>query len=93
MTQAKKARFNLTLIFGFLLTGLGVFFTFIFPFCLDLTFRQLMVLKQNSFVTDMWKDIPIAIPINFYVFHLENPNQFLRGAKPKVKEVGPYRFL
>lgn len=52
---------------------------------------QLQVAEDNDF-TKMWSHSPIPIKINIYVFSIMNPDEFLGGAKAKLREYGPYTY-
>lgn len=41
---------------------------------------------------EQWLNPPIDVYMNFYIFDLKNPDQFIRGAKPKLQEIGPFVF-
>ena len=40
-----------------------------------------------------WKNLPIPIYMQFYMFDCENPEEVLQGAKPQVVERGPYTYM
>ena len=52
-----------------------------------------MKLAEGSPLTDNWQNAPIALDGCFYIFELKNAQQFLKGAKPKLQEHGPYCYL
>lgn len=41
-----------------------------------------------------WKEPTSVLPLyqNFYFLEIENPQEVIQGAKPKVKEIGPYVY-
>ena len=46
----------------------------------------------NEYITAKWIDPPVQPKLKIYVFNFTNPEEFLNGAKPKLREVGPYVF-
>lgn len=41
---------------------------------------------------EQWVKFPIPVRYAYYFFNVENPREALRGAKPRVREVGPFCF-
>lgn len=41
---------------------------------------------------EIWKNPPADIYVDFYVWHLENPLEVEKGAKPNVTQRGPYTY-
>ncbi|UYV72752.1 scav-3 [Cordylochernes scorpioides] len=53
---------------------------------------QELPLENNSMVYNLWKDIPLPFYQKFYFFNVDNPSQFLDGAKLKLTQKGPYVY-
>ena len=51
-----------------------------------------MVFKEGNIFTTVWQNPPVSLPIKFYFFNLENPDEFQNGAKPRMREMGPYVY-
>lgn len=51
-----------------------------------------MKLVPGNFIYDVWLNLPIDLRMNFYLFNLVNPNEFLLGSKPVFEEVGPFVY-
>lgn len=34
----------------------------------------------------------VALDSEYYLFGIKNPNEFIRGSKPIIKEIGPYKY-
>ncbi|KNC20910.1 hypothetical protein FF38_00324 [Lucilia cuprina] len=49
-------------------------------------------LKPNSETRQMWEKFPIPVMFSIYVFNITNPQDVENGAKPKLKETGPFVF-
>ena len=41
---------------------------------------------------EYWLDPPVPIYIQFYMFNLTNPEEFLQGEKPSLSQSGPYTY-
>lgn len=56
-----------------------------------------MVDSFNSSTYDIWQDTnsPDAPPLymNFHVFNITNPDEWLAGAKPVLVDIGPYAYV
>ncbi|XP_062907347.1 lysosome membrane protein 2-like [Mobula hypostoma] len=50
-------------------------------------------LKLNSEAYKNWKDPPVPVYMQIFFFHIENPEEILKGNQPMVREVGPYTYL
>ncbi|XP_068238075.1 protein croquemort-like [Palaemon carinicauda] len=49
-----------------------------------------MELREGTDNFDMWKKTPFPMILKLYIFNITNHEDFLNGAKPKLKECGPY---
>ncbi|XP_072117013.1 lysosome membrane protein 2-like isoform X3 [Mobula birostris] len=50
-------------------------------------------LKLNSEAYKNWKDPPVPVYMQIFFFHIENPEEILKGNQPMVREVGPYTYM
>lgn len=50
------------------------------------------MIKNGSQVYDMWRKPTIPIYFQVYVFDLQNPQEVINGARPYLKERGPYTY-
>uniref|UniRef100_A0AAV2IU76 Lysosome membrane protein 2-like n=1 Tax=Knipowitschia caucasica TaxID=637954 RepID=A0AAV2IU76_KNICA len=48
--------------------------------------------RKGSRVFDSWKRPPPPVYMEFFFFNVTNVEEFLAGAKPRVKQVGPYAY-
>ena len=62
------------------------------PFILNWLFSQIMVLKENTLLFNLWKTPDIPIPIKLYIYHIDNPDDFVDGKKAKLVQKGPYVY-
>lgn len=49
-------------------------------------------LKPGTDVRALWSKIPFEIDFKIYLFNVTNPDEIKNGAKPILREVGPYFF-
>jgi len=65
--------------------------------CKGMAFRALykaeLALGPRSSTFPAWKDLPFPMPTSFYLYHVSNPGEVARGAKPLLKEKGPFTFF
>ncbi|XP_015913056.1 platelet glycoprotein 4 [Parasteatoda tepidariorum] len=55
--------------------------------------KKELTLKPGNEFFDIWKELPIPIYQNIYIFNITNPFEFEHeGKKPKLEELGPYVF-
>jgi hypothetical protein len=40
----------------------------------------------------MWSNFPDPVGFNVYIFNVTNPMEIQKGAKPVLREVGPYVY-
>jgi len=55
-------------------------------------YKSQLALSPNSASFPMWQTLPEPILTSFYLFHVLNPAQVSKGAKPQLEERGPYTF-
>lgn len=53
---------------------------------------QNTILKEGTQQWNLFKKIPFPFDTKIYFFDVQNVNEILQGAKPVVKEVGPYVY-
>lgn len=51
-----------------------------------------MIIKEGNELYEIWRDVPIPIHMQFYMFDLVNPQEVLDGGKPCVAQRGPYTY-
>ncbi|XP_066152084.1 sensory neuron membrane protein 2-like [Euwallacea fornicatus] len=74
-----------------LIVGLYLGFSFL-PKFVDKKLLEAKVLKEN---TEQWKTfmkVPFSLNFKVYLFTIVNHEEVLKGAKPAVKETGPYVY-
>lgn len=49
-------------------------------------------LQEGSEAYDVWKEIPVPIYMQYWFFNVENPYNVSQGAKPVLRQVGPYTY-
>ncbi|XP_068430555.1 lysosome membrane protein 2-like isoform X2 [Clinocottus analis] len=53
---------------------------------------QEIVLVEGSRVFESWKSPPPPVYMEYFFFNFTNVDAFLEGAKPELKQVGPYAY-
>ncbi|KAK9506592.1 hypothetical protein O3M35_008493 [Rhynocoris fuscipes] len=51
-----------------------------------------VIFSENGETFEMWKKPEVDLLLKVYLFNVTNKDEFLRGAKLKVQEVGPYVY-
>ena len=74
----------------FLLTGLLVLVAG--PGMLEKKILQTMALAPGSDRLQSWLVPPVQAHLTGYGFHVTNPEEVMQGAKPILKEVGPFVY-
>ncbi|KAK6627435.1 hypothetical protein RUM44_009912 [Polyplax serrata] len=64
----------------------------ILPMVVRNKIADIIPLKENSESFKRWKDPPVPIYFSVYVFHVNNPDDIIKGATPSVTEKGPYVY-
>lgn len=49
-------------------------------------------LAPGTEIREMFLNIPFSLEFRIYMFNVTNPMEIQSGAKPIVKEVGPYCY-
>ncbi|XP_030837087.1 lysosome membrane protein 2 [Strongylocentrotus purpuratus] len=77
---------------GVVIAVIGVSFLHFFPVIFDETLKKQTRLVEGNMGYEIWKNPPADIYVDFYVWHLENPLEVEKGAKPNVTQRGPYTY-
>ncbi|XP_032888825.1 lysosome membrane protein 2-like [Amblyraja radiata] len=79
--------------------ALGCFITFVVLTVKDVLknivedqIKERTKLKLNSESLKNWKDPPVPVYMQYFLFHIENPEEILQGKQAIVREVGPYTY-
>ncbi|XP_058061742.1 sensory neuron membrane protein 1 [Anopheles bellator] len=71
----------------------GIVFSYgIFPAILRFMIKQNVLLKPGTQMRGMFEKIPFPLDFKLHIFNVTNPEQVMRGGKPRVKDVGPLYF-
>ncbi|BES94483.1 Scavenger receptor [Nesidiocoris tenuis] len=72
---------------------LGSIGYFVWPVVLDSQLKKELALTNDSRSFSMWKETPIPMYMDIYMFNWTNPERSLKGLeKPNFVEMGPYSF-
>lgn len=75
-----------------LMVVMGILVSMYFSQIIDSFIQKELELKPKSDIYEKWRKPPVTPIMNVYFFNLTNPREFLQGAKPKLREVGPYTY-
>ncbi|XP_054015227.1 sensory neuron membrane protein 1-like [Hylaeus anthracinus] len=71
----------------------GVLFCAVFfPLFMRSQIKKQVALKPGSEIREMWSNFPFPVDFRIYLFNVTNPDEITAGAKPILKEVGPYFY-
>lgn len=59
---------------------------------IKIRFFKEMSLSKGTDMREMWRKVPFALDFNIYVFNCTNPEEIMKGGKPRVQEIGPYYY-
>ncbi|XP_063920223.1 sensory neuron membrane protein 2-like [Zophobas morio] len=80
-------------LFGVALVVAGVILGYrIFPMIVSKKVWENAVLKEDTQQWKLFTKIPFPFQVKIHFFDVQNSNEILQGAKPIVKEVGPYVY-
>ncbi|XP_034255524.1 sensory neuron membrane protein 2-like [Thrips palmi] len=63
-----------------------------FPYFVHLLIGKELALKDGSDAYDRWVTLPIDLDLKLSIFNVTNKEEIMRGAKPKLQELGPYVY-
>ncbi|XP_026153144.1 lysosome membrane protein 2-like isoform X2 [Mastacembelus armatus] len=75
-----------------LVAGIGLIVAQTFRTFMYNRLKKEIVLVEGSRVFETWKKPPPPVYMEFFFFNVTNVKEFLEGAKPVVKQVGPYTY-
>ena len=90
LPQLIRKRVTLLLITGTITSGVGLLLLLSLSSLVRMGLKSQMQLKEGNTITNNWMDVPLAIAIKVHVFSIQNVKQFVSGAKPVLRELGPY---
>ncbi|XP_034080005.1 lysosome membrane protein 2-like isoform X1 [Gymnodraco acuticeps] len=94
MTRRSCTLYAVGVICGtLLLVGIGLVVSQVFRTFMHNRLKKEIVLVEGSRVFESWKSPPPPVYMEYFFFNVTNVNEFLeRGAKPVVKQIGPYTY-
>lgn len=75
-----------------LIVGIGLMVSQVFRTIMHNRLKKEIVLVEGSRVFESWKRPPPPVFMELFFFNVTNVDAFLAGAKPHVKQVGPYTY-
>ncbi|XP_039635772.1 lysosome membrane protein 2-like isoform X3 [Perca fluviatilis] len=93
MTRRSCAIYAVGIICASLLfVGIGLVVSQGFRTLMHNRLKKEIVLVEGSRVFESWKTPPPPVYMEYFFFNVTNVDAFLEGAKPEVKQVGPYTY-
>ncbi|GBO98648.1 Protein croquemort [Eumeta japonica] len=86
---------GLLLGFGAVFVVVGAIMMVFWPPLFFNELKKMMVLTNESMSYDMWRETPIPMYLECFMFNITNAHEILEGngdVKPKVEQLGPYTF-
>ncbi|KAL4234338.1 Scavenger receptor class B [Mactra antiquata] len=77
---------------GWILAFIGIIMIPVMPVIIKKIVQNTVVIHEGGKVYDYWKDPPVPIYLQIYMFNLTNQKEFLSGDKPTVEQIGPYTY-
>ncbi|XP_038130928.1 lysosome membrane protein 2-like isoform X1 [Cyprinodon tularosa] len=75
-----------------LVSGIALMVAQVFRNMMQSRLKKEIVLVEGSRVFESWKTPPPPVFMEFFFFNVTNVEEFLKGAKPKVDQIGPYTY-
>lgn len=92
MTHAVKKEVLVCCCTGLILCVLGAGMIPLVNWIIQHKVEQSVVLVEGGATYEIWKDTPIPVYMQFYMFDVKNPDEVLQGKKPFVLQRGPYTY-
>ncbi len=93
MFCSRQQKTNILLATSVTVLLLGVLIKWaILPFVIEGQVYANLELIEGTQGYDVWLEPPNEIYIKYYFFNVENPEEIKSGAKPVLKQVGPYIY-
>ncbi|XP_055637429.1 sensory neuron membrane protein 1 [Toxorhynchites rutilus septentrionalis] len=83
---------KIAIICGCTLLGGVIFSMGIFPSLLKYMLKKNIMLKPGGQIREMFVKIPFPLDFKLHIFNISNPDEIMKGGKPRVKDVGPFFF-
>ncbi|PAA66909.1 hypothetical protein BOX15_Mlig007247g2, partial [Macrostomum lignano] len=83
---------GVTLSLGILLIVVSIVLVAVFPSVFRSRIASSMPLVNGSFTFKAWNSPSTPIYMQFWLFSITNPQEFLSGGKPLLNDVGPFTY-
>lgn len=71
---------------------LSLYGYFTLPAKMEKAIKLMSGLSKGSITADIISNIPFEVHQKVYVFNITNKDDFFRGSKPHLEQLGPYVF-
>ncbi|XP_056138966.1 lysosome membrane protein 2a isoform X2 [Lampris incognitus] len=75
-----------------LIVGIALVVAQVFQTMIHSRLKKEITLTEKSQMFESWKNPPPPVYMEYYFFNVTNPDEFLAGKKPSVKQIGPYTY-
>ncbi|KAM9450696.1 lysosome membrane protein 2-like [Clarias gariepinus] len=75
-----------------IITGIGIILGGDLQKRIEEKLKGEITLTEGSKVFDTWKNPPPPVFMEFFLFNVTNPDEFLTGNKPRLTHMGPYTY-
>ncbi|KAJ8402135.1 hypothetical protein AAFF_G00373700 [Aldrovandia affinis] len=75
-----------------LIVGIALIVAQVFQTLIHNRLKKEITLTEGSRVFESWKNPPPPVYMQYYFFNVTNPDDFLKGGKAVVTQVGPYTY-
>lgn len=86
----KNSLRNKLIKYGAIAGVLGTILAALQPWAIEEAIKSSSKISLNGPAFKVWSKLPIPLMSRYYVFNITNPDQFIRGEKIKVKQIGPF---
>ncbi|XP_015788725.1 scavenger receptor class B member 1-like isoform X2 [Tetranychus urticae] len=76
--------------YGAIAGVLGTLFAALQPWAMEKAISSQIKVDPTSPGYMFWEHVPLPIITKFHLFNIENPGEFLKGGKLRVRELGPF---
>ncbi|KAM9811160.1 lysosome membrane protein 2a [Neosynchiropus ocellatus] len=75
-----------------LIVGIALLVAQVFQTMIHSRLKQEITLTEKSQVFEAWKNPPPPVYMEYYFFNVTNPEEFLKGGKASLQQIGPYTY-
>lgn len=81
---------NKLIKYGAIAGVLGTLLAAIQPWVMEKAIVSQSKIGDSGPAFKIWQRLPFPLMSSYYIFNVTNPDEFVRGSKIKVREIGPF---